>query len=109
MNKIMIFHPTIAPYRIDFFNDLYKAFDTEIYLYYENLKDQTFDYDQIRNKFIFTPHYMKEVFSIGGRVVYKGHIWEILQQKPDMVLWGNIALVRGVQLLQGCCHGKNSR
>ncbi len=92
MNKIMIFHPTIAPYRIDFFNDLYKAFDTEIYLYYENLKDQTFDYDQIRNKFIFTPHYMKEVFSIGGRVVYKGHIWEILQQKPDMVIVGEYSI-----------------
>ena len=92
MKKVLIFHPTIAPYRIDFFNDLYQAFDTEIYLYYENLKDQTFDYEQIRKKFIFKPHYMRELFSIAGRAVYKGHIWEILRQKPDIVIVGEYSI-----------------
>lgn len=92
MKKVLIFHPTIAPYRIDFFNDLYKAFDTEIYLYYENLKDQTFDYEQIRKKFTFEPHYMKELFSIGKRAVYKDHIREILRQRPDIVIVGEYSI-----------------
>ena len=92
MKKIIIFHPTIAPYRIDFFNDLYRAFDTEIYLYYENLKNQTLDYEQIKKKFVFTPHYMKEWFSIGERAVYKGHIREILRQKPDIVIVGEYSI-----------------
>ena len=92
MCKIMIFHPTIAPYRIDFFNDLYQAFDTEIYLYYENLKSQTLDYDQIKKKFVFEPHYMKEWFSIGERTVYKGHIGEILRNKPDIVIVGEYSI-----------------
>lgn len=92
MKKVLIFHPTIAPYRIDFFNDLYQAFDMEIYLYYENLKDQTFDYEQIKKKFIFEPHYMKEWFSIGKRAVYKGHIREILHKKPDLVIVGEYSI-----------------
>ena len=88
MKKLMIFHPTIAPYRIDFFNDLAKRFDTQIYLYYENLKSQTFDYEQIKKKFEFTPHYMKEMCSIGGRTLYWGHISEILKNQPDIVIVG---------------------
>lgn len=92
MKKVLIFHPTIAPYRIDFFNDLYQAFDTEIYLYYENLKSQTFDYDQIKKKFVFEPYYMKEWFSIGERTVYKGHIQEILRKKPDIVVVGEYSI-----------------
>lgn len=92
MKKVLIFHPTIAPYRIDFFNDLYRAFDTEIYLYYENLKSQTFDYEQIRKKFVFKPHYMKEWFSVGERTAYKGHIKEILRQKPDIVIVGEYSI-----------------
>lgn len=92
MKKVLIFHPTIAPYRIDFFNDLYQAFDTEIYLYYENLKSQTFDYDQIKKKFVFEPHYMKEWFSVGERTVYKGHIQEILRKKPDIVVVGEYSI-----------------
>lgn len=92
MKKVLIFHPTIAPYRIDFFNDLYRAFDTEIYLYYENLKSQTLDYEQIKKKFAFTPHYMKEWFSIGERTVYKGHIKEILRKQPDIVIVGEYSI-----------------
>lgn len=92
MKKVLIFHPTIAPYRIDFFNDLYQAFDTEIYLYYENLKSQTLDYDQIKKKFVFEPHYMKEWFSIGERTVYKGHVEEILRNKPDIVIVGEYSI-----------------
>lgn len=92
MKKVLIFHPTIAPYRIDFFNDLYQAFDTEIYLYYENLKSQTLDYEQIKKKFAFTPHYMKEWFSLGERTVYKGHITEILRKQPDIVIVGEYSI-----------------
>ena len=34
MSKLLIFHPTIAPYRIDFFNDLSRSFDSRICLKY---------------------------------------------------------------------------
>lgn len=86
--KMLIFHPTIAPYRIDFFNDLSSAFDTDIFLYYSNLKSQKFDYDKIQNLFLFKPHYMEKRITLGGRAIYKGHISEIIKRQPDIVLVG---------------------
>ena len=56
--RLLIFHPTIAPYRIDFFNDLYRAFDTRVCLQYWNLRDQTFDYDKLYARFRFHPFYL---------------------------------------------------
>lgn len=86
--KLMIFHPTIAPYRVDFFNDLYEGFLTEVFLYYKNLKSQKFNYKQIENKFRFMPHYMKKLIGFGDRELYKGSIKEILKNKPDIVIVG---------------------
>lgn len=84
--KLLIFHPTIAPYRIDFFNDLYKAFDTRVCLQYWNLRDQTFDYEKIYAQFAFKPYYLKEVLKLGARSIWGG-IWKHLDEfQPDVVL-----------------------
>lgn len=86
--RLLIFHPTIAPYRIDFFNDLYKAFDTRVCLQYWNLRDQTFDYEKIYAKFAFEPHYLKEVLKLGCRSLWGG-FWKHLDEfNPDIVLVG---------------------
>lgn len=86
MKKLLIFHPTIAPYRIDFFNDLYKAFDTRICLRYRNLKSQKFDYDKIAAQFEFEPVYMEEGIKIGRRTLAKG-FWKNLDEfNPDIVI-----------------------
>ena len=77
--KLLIFHPTIAPYRIDFFNDLYNAFETRICLEYRNLKDQKFDYDKIESQFTFRPIYLENSEN--------GGIWKHLNEfEPDIVL-----------------------
>lgn len=84
--KLLIFHPTIAPYRIDFFNDLYKAFETRVCLQYWNLRDQTFDYEKIYAQFAFKPYYLKEVLKLGARSIWGG-IWKHLDEfQPDVVL-----------------------
>ena len=86
MKKLLIFHPTIAPYRIDFFNDLYKVFETRICLRYRNLKSQKFDYDKIAAQFAFTPIYQKERFKIGRRS-FSGEFWKNLDEfNPDVVV-----------------------
>ena len=88
MKRLLIFHPTIAPYRIDFFNDLYRAFDTRVCLQYWNLRDQTFDYDKIYSQFAFKPHYLKEIVKIGSRSLWGG-FWKHLDEfNPDIVLVG---------------------
>lgn len=53
--KMLIIHPIIAPYRIDFFNSLSETYDCTICLTWENLHDQTFDYSQIEKLFRFVP------------------------------------------------------
>lgn len=88
MKRLLIFHPTIAPYRIDFFNDLYHAFDTRVCLQYWNLRDQTFDYDKIYAQFAFEPHYLKEIVKMGARSIWGG-FWKHLDEfNPDVVLVG---------------------
>ena len=86
--RLLIFHPTIAPYRVDFFNDLYRAFDTRVCLQYWNLRDQTFDYEKIYAQFAFEPHYLKEVMKLGARSLWGG-FWKHLDEfNPDIVLVG---------------------
>ena len=45
--KMLVFHPVIAPYRIDFFNELYSQLGAEVCLFYRNLSSQKFDYEKI--------------------------------------------------------------
>ena len=41
--KVVIFHPAIAPYRIDFFNSLNEAFDVSFYFEHRDPLEQSFD------------------------------------------------------------------
>ena len=92
MKKLLIFHSTIAPYRIDFFNDLYNAFESVICLRYRNLRSQKFDYDKIYSQFKFKPVYLKEIFKIGRRSFNVGY-WKYLNRfKPDIVLTEEFSL-----------------
>ena len=83
--KILVLHPVIAPYRIDFFNSLSKTFDTKICLFRRRLLSQNFDYDKIECQFEFKPSYiMMDEISLFEWI--KG-IWNQLSiHKPDIVL-----------------------
>lgn len=105
--KLLIFHPTIAPYRIDFFNDLYQAFDTRVCLQYWNLRDQTFDYEKIYAQFAFKPYYLKEVLRLGERSIWGG-IWKHLNEfNPDVVLVSEYGIVALMVLLHRLLKRKN--
>lgn len=86
MKKLLIFHKTIAPYRIDFFNDLFDKFDTKVVLDYSNLKSQTFDYSTIEKALHFKPYYLECWRKIGKRVFYKGYWKHLSEKKPDIVM-----------------------
>jgi len=86
--KLLIFHPTVAPYRISFFNKLCQHFETEICLYYQNLKNQKFDYQRIMKKFQFIPDYFDRSMKLWGRTIYLGHRKRILDYEPNIVIVG---------------------
>lgn len=92
MRKLLVFHKAIAPYRIDFFNDLYDSFETKIVLDHRNLKDQTFNYNEIEKKLHFSPEYLTKWFSTGKRDFYKGYLKELRNSDPDVVFCGEYGL-----------------
>ena len=91
--RLLIFHPTIAPYRIDLFNRLSKEFETKICLSYRNLRDQKFDnYDKLIEKLEFKPHYLKKFLTIRNRVLCRGYWKEISKYDPDIVIVSEFGL-----------------
>lgn len=82
--KILVFHPIIAPYRIDFFNEFGKHFETRICLFQNNLISQKFDYSKIEEQFNFTPIYIER--SKGFFYWILGIIHQLRQFTPDIVL-----------------------
>lgn len=42
MKKLLIFHPALAPYRIDQFNALNKLYDLEVVFVYDNVWNHKF-------------------------------------------------------------------
>lgn len=88
MNKkrLLIFHPAIAPYRIDLFNDLAQSFDTRICLQMRNLLNQKFDYTKIESLFKFKPIYLNQIATIHGRMVCSGYWKQLRLFKPDIVI-----------------------
>lgn len=83
--KLLIFHPIIAPYRIDLFNALAKLYNVQVCLFWRNLKDQTFDYGKIEEQFDFEHSYIVKE-EIGFLKWFKA-IWDKLNSShPDIVL-----------------------
>lgn len=90
--RLLVFHRTIAPYRIDFFNDLSEAFDARICLQYKNLLNQKFDYSKIAAQFKFVPIYLKELWRLKNIVVSQGYWKQLDKYQPDIVLVSEFGL-----------------
>ena len=83
--KYVVFHPTIATYRIDFFNSLAKRLNCTIYLLMRKFVNFR-DYDSIEKQFAFAPGY---VFDEGDERIraFSFRYWKILDKEdPDVVL-----------------------
>lgn len=95
--KLLIIHPIIAPYRIDFFNALNRAFDTNIILFLQNLASQKFDYEKISRLFEFSPKYLCNHYK--GLKLPKGLFKEIKNDNPDIILTNECNLISITALL----------
>ena len=84
--KLLIFHPIIAPYRIDLFNALAKLYNVQVCLFWRNLKDQTFDYSKIEEQFNYKPTYIvKEEI---GFLKWMKEIWMKLNSSHSDIVLG---------------------
>ena len=83
-HRTIIFHPALAPYRIDFFNSLSEAFDAEIYFEFNNPLEQTFDQQALRERLRFTPHFLRPGF-LGIKNLRLEVLSILWRKRPDVV------------------------
>ena len=72
IKRLLIFHPTIAPYRVDFFNDLSEAFEFRLFIC--DINSDTFNYKQIYSQLKFQP------------IAFDGFWRQIDSFDPDVVM-----------------------
>lgn len=85
--KLLIFHPLIAPYRLDLFNDMALKWNASIYLIYRKYwRFKNYDED-IRSKFKFTPQYIYPDGKEKGAGHFSFRYWKIIHKEdPDCIL-----------------------
>ena len=82
--KVIIFHPAIAPYRIDFFNSLNEAFDVSFYFEHRVPLEQSFDQEELNKRIHFSYSFLASgLFGIKNLRV--GILKILKREKPDMV------------------------
>lgn len=86
MKKLLIIQPSIAPYRIDIINSLSDLFETDIFLYNENVLSQSFNLTWINSMLKNTPKLMTEKYKFGKLNIPKGYFSQIRKFKPDYIL-----------------------
>lgn len=86
MKKLLIFHPALAPYRLDFFNSISEDFDAIFYFSNENLVSQKFNQNELKKKTRFKSIFLKNGFVIKNRIFRFG-IWNAINMnKPEVIL-----------------------
>ena len=88
MKKLLVFHPAIAPYRIDLFNELNAAFNAKFYFYRRNITTQKFNQKLLLKLLNFVPRYLNFGIHLGSRnrLLHIGIAEKILRIKPEIVL-----------------------
>lgn len=84
--RLLVFHPIIAPYRIDLFNTLSQNYEMKLCMFHRNMIDQKFDYSKISEQFLFTPIILDEFYNLPFLKIRKHIISTINEFKPDIVL-----------------------
>ena len=83
--KAIIFHPAIAPYRIDFFNSLNELYEAEFYFEFENALEQSFQQQVLTERLHFVPRYLKKG-AFGIKNLRLQIISILLKSRPDVVI-----------------------
>lgn len=82
--RLVVFHPAIAPYRIDFFNTLQKEFEAVFYFEFKNALEQSFNQQILSERLSFIPRYLKPGFA--GIKNLRLDVWKTLRtHQPDIV------------------------
>lgn len=84
--KLLMFHPALAPYRVDFFNELNRHFDVELALMDDNLRDQRFDQSALLSRLKCRVSRLRNGIRICSRYVRLGVLSCVRRARPDVVV-----------------------
>jgi len=86
MLRVLIFHPALAPYRVDLFNALAERCILKVVFTNKNLLNQKFDQVSLKNQLHVDCSYLTKGINIGSRSLRMGIGKEIDSFKPDVVV-----------------------
>lgn len=84
--KLLIFHPALAPYRVDYFNSLGEAFDCTIVFLTRNNENQNFDQSKLLANATYKYEYLNKHYKFAKRNVNLGYWDKIKKHNPDIVI-----------------------
>ena len=86
MSRLLIFHPALAPYRLDFFNALGKMFDCKVVFLQRQNDELLIQQQELLKNATFRYEYLDQHFKLFGRDINLGYWQTIRAFKPDVVL-----------------------
>ena len=84
--KLLMFHPALAPYRIDEFNALNCLYELKIVFLSENLWNQKFNQSRLLSQLTFRYSYLLKGIGFKERIFRFGMLRTIREFKPDIIL-----------------------
>lgn len=84
--KILIFHPALAPYRIDQFNLLSKIYELKVVFLLDNIDDNKFDQSRLLDELEFPHEFLLNGISLNGRLIRWGIYSSIRKYNPDVII-----------------------
>lgn len=84
--RLMIFHPALAPYRIDQFNSLNELFDLKVVFLMENLVNFNMDQEKLMEACHFKISFLLKGLLFKRRLFRLGMLREIRLENPDIVM-----------------------
>jgi len=84
--KLLIFHPALAPYRVDQFNSLSKLFELEVVFIFENVVNNKFDQSKLLSLLEFKYSFLLKGPIYKGRVFRFGIYKKIKNFNPDIII-----------------------
>lgn len=91
--KLLIFHPALAPYRIDQFNSLSRLFELEVVFILENVPGNHFDQDKLLSLLQFKTSFLLKGPIYKERVFRFGVLRTIKRFNPDIILSYEYSLI----------------
>lgn len=86
MKKLLIFHPALAPYRVDYFNFLSDFFEVEIVFVYNNVWNHKFDQEKLLSQLNCSYCFLLKGPEYKGRVLRLRMLKKIRQFNPAVII-----------------------